>query len=98
VRDVPLSFFVRPYEPRMGAVRGLHFRRIAGAIRHAARAGEVVHLCWHPHNFGVHISDNFAFLRGLLDVFAECRRRWGMHSLGMADAADLAGAAVERGG
>jgi peptidoglycan/xylan/chitin deacetylase (PgdA/CDA1 family) len=93
LRDVPASFLVRPHQPRT-AMRALHFRRIAGAIRHAARAGEVVHIWWHPHNFGANTERNLEFLGGLLDVFAECRERWGMRSLGMADAAELAGSAV----
>jgi hypothetical protein len=36
---------------------------------------------------GVHTDEYLAFLRRALDVYAECRDRYGMESLSMAEAA-----------
>jgi peptidoglycan/xylan/chitin deacetylase (PgdA/CDA1 family) len=83
--NVPASFFVRPNAGRLGA------RRIAAAMAAAARRGEIVHLWWHPHNFGVRTPRCLALLRGLLETFAALRRRQGLESLGMADVAARCG-------
>lgn len=80
--NVPASFFVRP------GSRGIKARRIHRALRDAARRGEVLHLWWHPHNFGVRTAENLRVLRSLLETFAECRARYGMESLSMAGVVD----------
>jgi hypothetical protein len=56
----------------------------------AARQGRLLHVWWHPHNFGVRLDAHLAMLRELLDTFARCRERDGMLSLGMADVAERA--------
>ena len=61
--DVPASRFLRPFSPRLRSLEGLRFRRIADAMRRAARAGAIYHLWWHPHNFGANMDENFAMLR-----------------------------------
>ena len=88
--DVPASFFLRPCSPRSAVPDRLRLRRIARSIRHAATAGEIVHLWWHPHNVGLHTDRALAFLRAVLVQFARCRDRHGMLSLTMAEAADVA--------
>jgi peptidoglycan/xylan/chitin deacetylase (PgdA/CDA1 family) len=90
VADVPASFFLRPVSRRLSALEPLRLKRLAAALRHAARAGEVVHVWWHPHNFGARTDENMRFLAALLAVYDECREREGMLSLGMAEAAALA--------
>jgi hypothetical protein len=62
-------------------------RRIAGAIRKAAVSNRIVHLWWHPHNFGAYIDENLVFLRTLLEIFAQFHESHNMQSLSMAEAA-----------
>ena len=82
--DIPASFFVRPWS---GRTARMPLRRIRRSMEHAARTGQVVHLWWHPHNFGTNLDENLRSLRQLLDSFVELRRRYGMRSLTMAETA-----------
>jgi hypothetical protein len=70
----------------------------------AARRRRVFHLWWHPHNFGVNLQENLAFLRHILDHFRILQDRDGMRSMTMAAVADevlyahgQSGAAHQRG-
>lgn len=87
---LPASFFLRAYSPRLRHLDPLRFQRIAHGIRNAARSGGVFHLWWHPHNAGAHTDEYLAFLRRLLEVFADCSSRYGMVSMNMAEAAATA--------
>lgn len=87
---LPASHFLRQYSPQLRHLDLLRFRRIAHGIREAAQSGGVYHLWWHPHNMGVQTDEFIDFLRRLLDVFADCRERYGMQSLSMAEAAEVA--------
>jgi peptidoglycan/xylan/chitin deacetylase (PgdA/CDA1 family) len=88
--DVRASAFLRPYDPRVRALETTRMQRLRAAVRWAAQRGEVFHLWWHPHNFGVHLEQNLALLRAVLHEFARCRERYDMRSLTMAAAADEA--------
>jgi len=84
--DVPATIFLRP--AARGVLRYLErarFARIVGALRGAARDGGDVHLWWHPHNFGVNLRENMAFLGNVLDEFETLRRRFDMQSVSMAE-------------
>ena len=54
----------------------------------AARRRTLFHLWWHPHNFGVDLQENLAFLRDILDHFRTLQDRYGMRSMTMAALAD----------
>jgi hypothetical protein len=88
--NVPASLFLRPYSPLLRRLDRLRLRRIAGMTRRAAESREIVHLYWHPHNFGVHLKENIAILRAILETFARYRESHGMRSLSMGDVADIA--------
>lgn len=88
--DVPASAFLRPYAPRLRRLDPVRGKRLAWAMRRAAKRREIFHLWWHPHNFGAHPRESLAFLELLLDVFDDLRRSHGMLSLGMRDAAEAA--------
>jgi peptidoglycan/xylan/chitin deacetylase (PgdA/CDA1 family) len=96
--NLPASFFLRPFAPRFRHLQELHFDRIARSLRRAAAQGEVIHIWWHSHNFGVHQQRNFDFLRRLLEEFALQRETYGMQSMSMAEAATFALGNVSDGG
>jgi hypothetical protein len=81
--DVASSRFLRPARGG-GAFERLRLRRIAAAMEQAARHGTVFHLWWHPHNFGVNLDLNLAFLTAILDHFRTLRDRYGMRAQTMA--------------
>lgn len=91
--DVRASRLLRPYSPSLRHLEGLRLRRIRRGLRAAARTGQIYHLWWHPHNLGINIDANLAFLRRILDEFARSRERFGMQSLSMAEVGALARAA-----
>lgn len=85
--NVPASRFLRPYTPRLRSLEPLRLRRMVRALRQAARAREIFHLWWHPHNFGTHMEENLGTLRKFLESFDENRRGYGMRSLTMDEVA-----------
>lgn len=87
--DVRSSRFLRPYSPRLRHLEPLRLRRITHGIRTAATQRAIYHLWWHPHNVGTFTDENLAFLRRVLETFADCRERHGMRSLSMAEVVDL---------
>lgn len=86
---IPASQFLRPSSARLRRLEPLRFRRLSSSIRRAAEQGGIVHLWWHPHNFGVNQDENLAFLRRLLDVYRTCQAEHGMESMSMSDAAAM---------
>jgi hypothetical protein len=92
--NVPASRFLRPYTPRLRALEPLRLGRITSALRHAAQTGEIFHLWWHPHNFGVHIEENLALLRAILAAFHRLRETEGMRAMTMTEVADAAAEAT----
>jgi peptidoglycan/xylan/chitin deacetylase (PgdA/CDA1 family) len=85
--NLPASRFLRPWSPRLRWFEELRLRRIERAMTHAARHGEAFHLWWHPHNFGVNLSENLANLTRLLSHFRHLRTHYGMESSSMGDVA-----------
>ena len=86
--NVPASFYVRPFSPRRRQLEPLRLRRIEGAMAHAATRKELVHLWWHPHDFGTFIDENLAFLRKVLTSYERLHRAHGMQSLSMGEVAE----------
>jgi peptidoglycan/xylan/chitin deacetylase (PgdA/CDA1 family) len=89
--NVPASRFLRPYWPKLRALEPLRIRRIVDDLTRAAERKQLYHLWWHPHDFGAHPKENLAFLNRILERFAVLRRRHGMESVGMLEAAGLLG-------
>jgi hypothetical protein len=84
---VRASFFLRPWWPRLRHLERIRELRLREAIRRAAREQKIVHLWWHPHNFGRDTDENLRMLERLLDEFDACRVGRGMESLTMAEVA-----------
>jgi hypothetical protein len=85
--DLPASRFLRPVR-RNAALERLRLWRITSAMETAARRRTLFHLWWHPHNFGVDLQENLAFLCDILDHFRTLQDRYGMRSMTMAALAD----------
>jgi hypothetical protein len=88
--NVPASLFLRPYSPRLRRLEPVRLSRIAGLLARAATAHEIVHIYWHPHNFGVFLDENLAMLRAILETFARYRESHGLQSLSMNEVAEIA--------
>lgn len=84
------SLFLRPSRSSHRGLNAFRLRRVERCMQHAAANGKILHLWWHPHNFGVDTELNLSGLRGLLTVFAECRDHFGFRSMSMASAASTA--------
>src|SRR4029453_13075590 len=85
--DIPASRFLRPVG-KSAVLERLRLWRITSAMETAARRPKLFHLWWHPHNFGVDLQENLAFLRAILDCFRALQERYGMRSMTMAALAD----------
>jgi peptidoglycan/xylan/chitin deacetylase (PgdA/CDA1 family) len=87
--NVPASHFLSPYTPRLKRIEQLRIARIIHDIQAAARSKTIFHLWWHPHNFGLHISENIAALKQILEAFARVRATHDMRSYTMSDVAAI---------
>jgi hypothetical protein len=86
--DVPASMFVRGFSPCRRVIERPRIRRITRAMREAASSGRILHLWWHPHNFGAYPAENAAMLRQILTEFDRIRRANDFHSLSMGGVTD----------
>lgn len=80
IADVAGSRFLRPYNKKLSFLDSLRLRRIKRAMLHAARNNKLFHLWWHPHNFGVNLEQNIAFLEKILRYYAELNTKYGFSS------------------
>lgn len=91
---LPASRFFRPYQDRMPWMNRMKLRRISEEMDLAARAGEMYHLWWHPHNLAQYPEQSLEEVKIVLEFFSSCRERYSMqsHSMGtMAKIGDLEG-------
>ena len=87
--NIPASHFLRPYSPKLKYLDRLRLRRITSSMQHAAKQGEIYHLWWHPHNFGINLAENLSFLEQILQSYQNLNRQNKMQSLNMGEVADL---------
>ena len=85
--DIPSSRFLRPISKKLRALEPLRLRRIKRSMRHAALHGEVFHLWFHPHNFGVDLEKNMKFLEQVLKHYSYLSQRYNMASRNMGELA-----------
>lgn len=86
--NIPAGFFLRPYQGNPSFLNPLKLNRLKNQMTKAAKNKEVLHLWWHPHNFGVSQNENINFLILILQHFKELQEEYGMeshsmHSLGL---------------
>lgn len=78
----PASRFLRP-QHKSELLNNIRLNRIKNEIVQAAKNGEVYHLWWHPHNFGIDTAGAIKTLEAIIEVFSHCRNEYGMESLTM---------------
>jgi hypothetical protein len=82
---LPASRLLRPYRPKEFFLNSFKINRIKTEMTRAAKAGEVYHLWWHPHNFGWYPEESLAGLQEILKRFSFCVDQYKMTSLTMAE-------------
>jgi hypothetical protein len=83
--NVSSSRFLRPWSSKLRFFEWLRLHRIKKSMTHAAQKGEVFHLWWHPHNFGVNQEQNFKNLAEIISHFNRLKEKYGMESASMKD-------------
>ncbi|MGL5077392.1 MAG: polysaccharide deacetylase family protein [Waterburya sp.] len=87
--NIPSSRFLRPYSAKLRYLDGLRLRRTTSGLQYAANHNQVYHLWWHPHNFGVNLTENLNFLTKILHSYQQLNAQNQMQSLNMAEVAEL---------
>jgi len=82
----PASRFLRPQHSQT-VLNTARVHRIKNEIIQAAKNGEVYHLWWHPHNFGIDPEGALKALNEIIQVFQKCQQTYGMESLTMRELA-----------
>ncbi len=88
---LPASRLLRPYRPGEFFLNDFKLARIRAEMERAARAGEVYHLWWHPHNFGWYPEQSLAGLKRILEHYRFCQKQYGMESRNMEELASEVG-------
>jgi hypothetical protein len=63
--NIPGTIFLRPYDNKIMSF--IRVRRIKKVLKYANNNNKLVHLWWHPHNFGINIERNINMLAKVLD-------------------------------
>jgi peptidoglycan/xylan/chitin deacetylase (PgdA/CDA1 family) len=90
--NVPASAFLYAWSALAEPLMALRLHRIKQGMTEAAHTGGLLHLWWHPHNFGVNLGANLAMLEEILLHYRKLADTLGMESqcmgafAGMADA------------
>lgn len=87
--NIPASMFLRPVAKEKGFLENRQFERIRKSLEFAAKNRQIFHLWWHPHNFGVNLTENLNFLRRVFEVFRDLREKYDIRSLTMCRTAEL---------
>lgn len=87
--NVRASRFLRPYNKTLRMFEPLHMQRIKMSMIHTAKRGEIFHLWWHPHNFGINTEENMKNLKLLLEHYKVLKERYGMESRTIAETATM---------
>ncbi|SHJ48468.1 polysaccharide deacetylase family protein [Bacteroides stercorirosoris] len=83
--DVPGSRFLRPYSSKFFFLEKLKMRRIKNSMTDAAKKGHIYHLWWHPHNFGINMSENLSQLEEICCHFDHLKKVYGLKTSFISD-------------
>lgn len=81
--NIPASRFLRPYSPKLKMIDTIRLKRIERSMTYAAQHNQCYHLWWHPHNFGVNLSENLFLLEEILKHYKKLHEQFGMQSKNM---------------
>lgn len=84
----PASRFLRP-QNSIHFLNSTRLNRIKSEMIQAAKKGEIYHLWWHPHNFGVDVSGSIKTLEAIIETFKFCSETYGMESFTMKELRDV---------
>ena len=85
--NIPASRFLKPYNKNLAWLEKLKLKRIMKEMTYAAKNNKMYHLWWHPHNFGINLSENMENLTVLLKHYQFLHSNYGFASLSMKEAA-----------
>lgn len=74
---------LKPVSTSLKWLERRRLKRILTSMTHAAKKGEIYHLWWHPHNFGVQLDENLAFLKEILEHYQLLKERYNFQSINM---------------
>ena len=77
------TIFLRPFDNTL--LTNLRIKRIKQVLKYAKENNVIVHLWWHPHNFGVNLKKNINMLNKILDY----SNSLNLKSLTMKEAGEL---------
>lgn len=78
--NIPASRFLRPFSKKLKTADNLRLNRIKNSMLFAAENEAAYHLWWHPHNFGINLKENLAFLEEILKHYQKLHDEYGMES------------------
>lgn len=81
--NVKSSRQLKPVSKSLKKLEHRRLKRILNSMTHAAKKGEIYHLWWHPHNFGVQLNENLAFLREILEHYQQLKEQYNFQSINM---------------
>jgi peptidoglycan/xylan/chitin deacetylase (PgdA/CDA1 family) len=85
--NIPASRFLRPFSKKTKIFDWFKLQRIRSAMTYAAKNNLSYHLWWHPHNFGVNMDENFAFLEKILSHYQKLHKKYNFQSVTMTELA-----------
>jgi hypothetical protein len=86
---IPASRLLRPYNPKEYFLNNFKINRIKSEMTRAAQQGEIYHLWWHPHNFGLYPEQSLEGLKEILRHYDYCKEKLGMRSLNMEEISSM---------
>lgn len=85
LKNIPESCFLRPYSSKLSFLDGMKLRRIKSGMTYAAKHGRSFHIWWHPHNFGLKLSENLMFLEKICEHYKILSSKYGYQSKFISD-------------
>ena len=87
--NIPAGHFLKPYDKRFAWLEHLKLKRIMNEMTKAAQRGDIYHLWWHPHNFGINLNKNMNNLSVILDHYQLLNKKYGFENKTMQEAAGI---------
>ena len=87
--NIPSSRFLKPYSKIFAFLDRIRLQRIKKSMSYAAENKLCYHLWWHPHNFGINLHENLAFLEKILQHYKKLSKQYQFSSVSMGQLAEL---------